>query len=396
MSRKSRSTSRQLSAHATHVAIITIQRHFGELRDRRVLGRSRYPLMTLVILALLASICGADGWDQIEAFIEEREDWLRQFLDLPEDELPSDDTFRRVLGAVDPVVFRRCLLAWLTDIVSIPPQAHIAIDGKTVRRSFDRAAKLSPMHVVEAWVVNGHVLLGQVATDAKSNEIPAVAELLEQFKLDGTIVTMDAMGTQRAHTEKISARGGDYILAVKDNQPSLRASIEQHVDKRVDAGHVRTIEATETSHGRTTTRTVRVAAAPAALRKSDDWTNIQSVIRVDRASNRPEGFAFEQQLYITSLPVREAERIAQTIRAHWGIENTLHWTLDVTMREDESRVRQRTAAENLAIIRRVTLSLLKNDTARKGSLRIKRMRASMTPAYALQVLFAPRTQHETT
>lgn len=381
---------RTLSPRAARAAVVTIQRHFAHIKDPRVVGRSTYSLSHIITIALLAVLCGYDGWDQMEVFAQEREAWLRELLSLPKGRLPSDETFRRVFGALRPAAFSEAIHDWLRELVGSLKDKLVAIDGKTLRRSFDRACGLSPLHVVHAWVVSNHVLLGHVVTDSKSNEITAVAELLEKFDLGGALVSMDAMGCQRAHAKKLVESGAGYLLAVKENQPKLFAEIETHFGKPATRRKARVVERKERGHGRDELRKVIVSGGLAKLPIARNWDGCRSVVCVERARvDSRLKISVERAFYITTLPATAAERIASAARGHWGVENCLHWTLDVTFREDESRIRDRNGAENVALLRRFTLSMLKNDTRRKGSLRGKRSRAALNPDYALQLLLTP-------
>ena len=383
---------RSLSAKAARTAVITIQRHFGGIEDPRVVGRSTYTLVQIITIALLAVLCGYDGWDQMEVFADEREEWLRGLLTLPEGRLPSDETFRRVFGALKPSAFAAAVHGWASELVGSLKDKLVAIDGKTLRRSFDRACRLSPLHIVHAWVVNNHVLLGHVVTDAKSNEITAVTELLEKFDLAGALVSMDAMGCQHSHATKIIESGADYLLAVKENQPTLHAQIVEHFQDADVIKSACVIETENRGHGRDEIRRVIVSRAGASVPDAKTWDGCRSVVRVERARvDSHLKISVDVAYYITSLGITQAQRIADAARSHWGVENSLHWTLDVTFREDESRIRDRNGAENVALLRRFTLTMLKRDTTRKGSLRGKRSRAALTPDYALQLLLNSST-----
>jgi predicted transposase YbfD/YdcC len=346
-------------------------------------------LVSVIAIALLASISGFEGYDQFEVFAGHRYKWLREFLDLPPGEGPSDDTFSRVFASLPPREFADCLFAWLRDLVGSVTGKTIALDGKALRRSFDRAKELSPLHLVHAWVVEDGVLIGVEVTDVKSNEITAVAKLLERLDISGAVVTSDAMGCQKSHTQQITDGGAHYIITVKNNQPTLYAAIEAAFAQEHGPDVAPVTETFEHNHGRVEHRSVTVLKAPRGITKTGEWVGLKSIVRVERTRVQGDTETREVHFYITSMSVKRLARIARAIRAHWSVENTLHWSLDMTFREDESRVRQRNAAENLAVVRRLALTLIKRDTSKKTSMRIKRMVAAMDPTYALHVLLAP-------
>lgn len=342
---------------------------FAELPEPRRYRRPKHLLTDIVVMALLAVCSGADSWKDIRTYAWRKRRWLKSFLDLPAG-IPSRDTFRRVFSRLDCRAFQQCFVKWLAALHATAPhpdapgaiEAHVAIDGKTLRRSFDKAAEVTPLHLVEAWSTDTSLVLGQVATEAKSNEIMAIPQLLALLDLNHTVFTIDAAGCQKEIAAQIIAGGGDYILALKDNHPHLREDVGRHFEAR-HAGRFRPtdrkIVTDQKSRGRRERREYYITPLPAQFRGQHDWEGLQSVVQVISTITRPGHETNEVRYYLSSLkPVRGA-RIATCVRQHWGIENGLHWTLDMSFREDESRIRQRRAQENFAWLRRTALSLLK-------------------------------------
>lgn len=342
---------------------------FAELPEPRRYRRPRHLLTEIVVMALFAVCSGADSWRDIRNYAWQKRDWLATFLDLPAG-IPSRDTFRRVFSRLDCQAFQQCFVKWLAALhvpaphpdAPGPLDTHVAIDGKTLRRSFDKAAEVLPLHLVQAWSTDTSLVLGQVATDVKSNEITAIPELLKLLDLGHTVFTIDAAGCQKDIAAQIIAGGGDYILALKDNHPHLREDVGRHFEAR-HAGRLRPTErrivTNEKSRGRQERREYYITPLPAELRGQEAWVGLQSLVQVITTIKHPNRETNEVRYYLSSLsPVRGA-RIAQCVRQHWGIENGLHWTLDMSFREDESRIRHRRAQENFAWLRRTALSLLK-------------------------------------
>jgi predicted transposase YbfD/YdcC len=340
---------------------------FADLPEPRRHRRPKHLLTEIVVMALLAVCSGADSWRDIRTYAWRKRRWLKSFLKLSAG-IPSRDTFRRVFSRLDCLAFQRCFVKWLAALHAQTPQAdapsevHVAIDGKTLRRSFDKAAEVTPLHLVEAWSTDTSLVLGQVATEAKSNEITAIPQLLELLDLQHTVFTIDAAGCQKEIAAQIIAGGGDYILALKDNHPHLREDVGQHFEAR-HAGRFRPtdrkIVTAQKSRGRNERREYYITPLPAQFRGQDAWAGLQSVVQVISTITHHGRDTNEVRYYLSSLkPVRGA-RIATCVRQHWGIENGLHWTLDMSFREDESRIRHRRAQENFAWLRRTALSLLK-------------------------------------
>jgi len=347
--------------------------HFEALTDPRVERTKRHRLSDLVAIALCAAICGADSWTDVERFGNEKLDWFRSFLRL-EHGIPSHDTFGRVFSLLDTGEFYSCLASWIASLQLDLKGRTVAIDGKTLRKSFDRASGQGALHVVNAWVSDLRLSLGQLATDQKSNEITAVPRLLEMLAIQGAVVTLDAMHCQRETAEKIRAAGADYVLQVKGNQPTLHEQLQQLFIDYGDDDYrgVRRHATVEKGHGRRERREYYTAAAPTPL--AQQWRDARSVGMVYRHRQTGDNESHEVSFFISSLPPK-VRALAGHVRDHWGVENSLHWSLDVTFSEDQSRIRKGNGPEIAAGLRRLALSILKQDTTLKENVRGKRLRA---------------------
>lgn len=376
-------------------------RHFDELEDPRVERTKLHRLDDIIALAILATIAGADGWTDVAQFGREKYDWLKTILHLPHG-IPSHDTFGRVFAALDPQAFERCFLRWVRGLIEASGVRALHIDGKTLRRSFDAASSKAAVHMVSVWASKAQLVLAQLATEQKGNEITAIPRLPDLVALHGVVVTIDAMGCQRAIARKIVTGGGDYILAVKDNQPTLHEEVKLLMDEAIAnrfAGMgYDSHETVRKGHGRIETRRVWVTREVDWLRQRGQWANLRGVIRVESTrevldpAGGPPKRSIERRDYITSLDHRDrgnhAEHLGERVREHWGIENRLHWSLDVSFREDDCRVRQGRAAENLSRLRRIALNLLKQEKTTKVGIAAKRKKAGWSNAYLLKVLAA--------
>jgi predicted transposase YbfD/YdcC len=360
--------------------------HFAPLRDPRVRGRCDHRLLDIVILALCAVVANCNDWQQIALFCRERRAWFARFLPLPNG-IPSHDTFERVFDQIDAAAFQACFRSWVRALTASLDIPHVAIDGKTLRGSGRDDLGRSPLHLVSAWATAARLSLGQVAVDAKSNEITAIPKLLELLDLKGAFVTIDAMGCQTKIASRIVQSGGDYVLAVKANQEGLLDAVQQCVEEAMDApapGRYEIAATTDVGHGRSDRRTTVVVPTPAGLPGRSAWPNLRAVGMSVTERTVGKTTTAETRYFILSRPVR-ASALAGLTRAHWSIENNLHWQLDVTFAEDCNRVSGRMAAENLGLLRRLALSLLKRESS-KLSLACKRIRAGINTDYLETVL----------
>ncbi|MBK1733650.1 ISAs1 family transposase [Thiococcus pfennigii] len=364
-------------------------KHFSHLEDPRDGTKARHKLLDMIAIAVAAVICGADDWVSIAGFARAKEAWLRQFLELPNG-IPSHDTFGRVFSLLAPQAFEECFRAWVNTVRQSIPEEVVAIDGKSVRRSHNRGAGLGPLHMVSAWAVANRVVLGQVATEAKSNEITAIPRLLELLVLKGCIVTIDAMGCQTKIAEQIIAAGGDYVLALKGNQGTLAEEVEEafiDADAKDYAGlDAQVFETSERNHGRIETRRYYTLGHLDGLSRRALWKGLNMIGMVESQREVDGKTSTEYRFYIGSIGT-DAERFARAVRGHWGIENDLHWSLDVAFREDDSRLRNPQARENFAVLRHIALTRLKNDTREKMGIKNKRLKAGWDDKYLSELLF---------
>jgi predicted transposase YbfD/YdcC len=344
-------------------------------------------LLDIIVMALCGVIGNCDDWPDIALFAQQRQSWFKRFLQMPGG-VPSHDTFERVFAALDLRAFERCCLAWLREVADLVGLGHIAIDGKTLCGS--AGSTRGPLHLVSAWATQAHVTLAQVAVDGKSNEITAIPQLLELLDLSGALVTIDAIGCQKAIAQKIVAGGGDYVLVVKGNQERLLADIQQIVTAALDGDLPARVVAQHTTvergHGRQEERSCVVVHQVAGIRDRKLWSHLTTVgmCRRERTVN---GQPSTEVCYFMGSRRMGARRYALALRSHWGIENGLHWQLDVSFREDASRIENRHGAANLALLRKLALSLLKQHP-HKDSIARKRKRAALSPEFLAETLAA--------
>jgi predicted transposase YbfD/YdcC len=363
---------------------------FEELQDPRGLQGQTHAFLSIVLIAILATIGGATGWEDMELYGESHQAWLETFLDLRHG-IPHADTYRRVFEQLNPESLQRCFLNWVSQVVEASGAQVVPIDGKSVKGSYDRSKKQSALHLVSAWSSKYRLMLGQVKVESKSNEITAIPALLELLDITGCIITIDAMGTQTTIAQKIIDKGANYVLSLKANHPTLYAQVKEwfetahsshfegivySYDQRLEAGHHRQ------EHRQLWA--VPLTAIPNFYQPSP-WAGLQSVVMVVRVRHLWNKTTREVQFYLSSLPSNAVE-IGRAIRIHWGIENQLHWVLDVTFGEDASRIRNAHGPENFALLRRMAISLLNQEASTKRSLRQKAKRAAMNTDYMVQIL----------
>ena len=370
--------------------LASIEACFSDIEDPRVQGRCDYPLIEVITIAICASIAGAEGWTDMETFGKSKEDWLKQFLVL-ETGIPSHDTFGDVFGMIDGEEFQRSFMRWVERVFTVTEGQVVAIDGKTARRSHDKAIGKDAIHMVSAWAKANGIVLGQRKVDDKSNEITAIPELLDLLSITGCIVTIDAMGCQKKIAQKIRDKQADYLLSVKDNQGHLHQDIEDwftyadQVDFK-DIAHDYHKQVNK-GHGRVEIRECWLIADPIAfeyIRHYEGWADLKAIVRVKRERRLADKVQQESVYYITSLDA-DAQKILQATRQHWSIENSLHWVMDVTFREDEMRIRKGNSSQNMVVLRHIALNILKKDKS-KGSLKQKRYKATLDDTFLLKLL----------
>ena len=364
-----------------------IQDHFVELTDPRR-RKVTYPLLNVVVIAVCAVICGADDFVAIAEFGKKKRKWLSRFLDL-RDGIPSHDRFNAILAAIKPAEFEKCLLSWITALHEITDGQVIAIDGKTLRRSFDAASSKAAIHMVSAWATANHISLGQIVVDAKSNEITAIPKLVQILELAGSLVTIDAMGCQTEIAREIVKAEADYVLAVKGNQPTLHQGIadffHDHLEDDFARTKVRRFQTEEKGHDREEIRYYFLCPVPDDLPDRSRWTKLRAIGIAISNTQRDGKDCNEVRYYILSKYL-SGRRFAEAVRDHWAIENRLHWQLDVTFQEDQCRIRKGHADTNFSILRRTALSLLKNESTLKVGIKNKRLTAGWDEHYLEKVL----------
>jgi predicted transposase YbfD/YdcC len=374
-----------------HVTLDEVVLHFAELEDPRSTVNRQHPLVSVIVIAVMAVLAGASGPTAIARWAAIKEEFLSSTLDLPNG-IPRKDVFRRVLMALRPDAFQACFVSWLTTLRATAATATgvdqpvLAVDGKTARRSHDHKNGLGAMHSVSVWASEFGLSLGQVACAEKSNEITAIPELLRLVDIKGAIITIDAMGTQKAIAAQIIDGGADYVLALKGNQETLHQAVIDYIDEQLegDLADAREHVTTEKGHGREETRTYLQLPAPRSLKGFTLWKRLMSIGMVTSLCVRDGKETVEVRYYISSLAM-DVEQFARAVRGHWGIENACHWVLDMTYREDESRIREQSLRENFAWLNRFTLSLLKQHPDR-ASLVMKRRSCGWNEKFLLQVV----------
>jgi predicted transposase YbfD/YdcC len=365
--------------------------HFAELDDPRVERTKRHPLLSIVAIALCGVIVGAESWDEIEEFGQAKAEWFSQVLDLPHG-IPSHDTFNRVFAALDPHQFRACFAAWMQQVAAVLPTEVIALDGKTLRRSHDRLNGREAIHLISAWASRNQLVLAQERVESKANEITALPQLLQVLAVKGCLVSIDAIGCQREIAQQILDQGGDYLLALKENQPTLLEEVQSLFVQARDHVFVDLVEEQARDvgkgHGRLEIRRHTVIADPDVLAWLDDeygWPGLKALGMVEAERRIGTTRATQTRYYLLSRAL-SAAAFGAAVRSHWGIENQVHWTLDVTFGEDQSRMRAGYAAENVAVLRHLALNLVRQHQTKRLSIKAKRKKAGWDNAYLLQLL----------
>jgi predicted transposase YbfD/YdcC len=370
----------------------SIEESFTGLEDPRIERNKLHKLLDIIVIAICGVICGADNWVDIEIFGSKKETWLRQFLELPHG-IPSHDTFGRVFGLLKADQFQQCFYAWVKAVCQVTGGQVIAVDGKQLRGSMDNYLGKGAIYMVNAWANANHMAIGQRKVDDKSNEITAIPELLAMLAIAGCIITIDAIGCQTEIAHQIVAQQADYVLAVKENQGHLYADIaylfdlylkEQHPLAYIEDSH----KTVDKDHGRIEILQCWTLAADGyqqSVRGLDAWEQIHSLVMIVSERRIGQEVTTQSRYFISSLKPNAA-KLLEAVRSHWGIENSLHWVLDVVFDEDHSRIRKDNAPQNMAVIRQMALNLLKNEKTAKGGVQSKRLQAALDENYLLKVL----------
>lgn len=354
--------------------------YFGDFPDYRVNRNKKHLLSDIIILSILAVLCGAESWDSIEAFGKTKQKFLQSFLKLPNG-IPSHDTINRVFSSLRPALFEKMFVEWASSLKNEAIKKEVvSIDGKSIRGSKDSFHNRSPIHMVNAWASSNELVLGQLRVDDKSNEITAIPLLLDLLDIEDSVVTIDAMGTQQDIAAKIIKNGADYILSAKANQEELFEQIKGRFEKQAPDSSDRTVEK---GHGRIESRRCDVITDLRFIDNRTDWKGIQSIVRIVSTREIRDRTSEETRYYISSLK-EEASHLNSYIRQHWGVENKLHWSLDMIFDEDRQRKQSKNAATNFSYIRKIGLNLLKKDTS-KGSLVTKRLKAGWDDSFLLKL-----------
>jgi predicted transposase YbfD/YdcC len=362
--------------------------HFSIIEDPRIERSKAHSLIDILLIAICAMLCGGDSFVDFEEFGEAKKDFLQGFLDLPHG-IPSHDTFRRVFALLDPTQFADCFRNWTESLRRTISAEIVAIDGKTLRRSYDRTNGKGPIHRVSAWAHENKLVLGQIKVDDKSNEITAIPELVRALKLKGCIVTIDAMGCQTKIAAEITKAKADYVLGLKGNQSTLHDEVKTFFEECLAGNFAEVpydyLETKERGHGRVETRKCWISSDIEWLTHYDQWKNICSVGMVESIREIQGKVTTERRFFIASIAAN-AKLFARAVRGHWAIENTLHWSLDVSFAEDQCRARYRYAAQNFAVLRHMAINILKGETTKKRGIKGKQKNASWDHSYLLTLL----------
>lgn len=363
--------------------------YFGEISDyRRTTPNKKHELVDILVIALCGMLSGADDWVSIEHYGKTKRNWFQKFLSLANG-IPSHDTFNRVFSRIDPEQFTDCFLSWIKDVCPIMEKETVAIDGKTLRRSHDKGHSKAAIHMVSAWACERHLVLGQIKTAEKSNEITAIPELIESLISEGCLFSIDAMGCQKTIVNTVLRGGGDYLIAVKGNQPSLESAIKATFEGKDRKTYLRPQidfdEVSEINRDRHEIRRCWVTNSLSKLAMLDEWDGLTTIAKIESERTLNGKTSVESRYYICSCHA-SAEAVNRAVRCHWSVENSLHWVLDMAFREDECRVRKRNGAENLARLRHIALNLLKQDKSLKLGVKNKRLKAGWDNDYLLHLI----------
>jgi len=366
----------------------SINSFFETIEDHRHHNKL-HKLIDIIIIAICAVVAGADTYEQIENFGRKRKKWLSKFLELPHG-IPSHDTFGRFFERMNPGEFQDCFKRWIASVTEQTKGQVIAIDGKTLRRSHNKSDDKKAIHMISAWASSNQIVLGQLKTNEKSNEITAIPHLLKLLDISGCIITIDAMGTQKNIAQTIIKKDADYVLALKENHKTLYTDTElffrEMMNMKAEDFSFDEYQTVDADHGRIETRKYTMTSDIGWLQEKENWAGIKSVGMVESTREISGESSSEKRYYISSLE-SDAKRFGDAVRSHWGIENSVHWVLDIAFREDESRIRKGSAPENFAAIRHIALNLLRNNKSFKGSVKTKRLNAAMDTDYLENVVF---------
>lgn len=367
---------------------ITFFKHFEIIPDLRQDGKVKHKLIDILFIAVAGTIAGSDSWEDIEEFAEEREDWFKKYIEL-RNGIPSHDTIERTFSWIEPKYFEKAFISWAEELSQKSKGDIVAIDGKTARSTYDNQLGKSPIHIVSAWLDSNKMVLGQVKTDQKSNEITAIPLLLDMLFIKGCVVTIDAMGCQKDIAEKIIEKKADYVLALKGNQGNLHKDVVDYFDdinKSDFKDKDKFLKTIDKDHGRNEIRKYYLVSDISWLEWKDDWKNLKSIGMVIRECESNGKKTVETRYFITSIK-SNVELFAKAVRKHWGVEIT-HWYLDVVFNEDKRRVRKNNSPQNLAMLKRLALNYVRKDTTSKKSLRRRRFKASLNCSYMEKILFS--------
>jgi len=370
--------------YSTNTSIIE---HFSSIPDPRLDRKKLHKLSDIFFITLCAAICGANDWVAVEMFGKARKDWFTELLDL-ENGIPSHDTFGKVFSIIDTQLFSECFSRWVSSLIELSDENIIAIDGKCLRRSMDKASNKSALYMVSAWATKNQLVLAQQKVDEKSNEITAIPKLLLQLDISGAVVTMDAMGCQKKVAQQIISQKGDYMLSLKGNQGKLHEDVTLFFESEYTApeiGH----ESYDVGHGRTEIRTVRASSKVGWLKKRHpQWAGLKSIVAVTAKREYKNKSSEETRYFISSLDATNPQYLGNVVRSHWGIENNLHWVLDYAFQEDDQRTRIGNSAANMSIIRHIALNLLKSEKTTKVGVKNKRLKAGWDDDYLAAILLS--------